>query len=880
MKRSLSKLRDDSDSEADDDTDGIRALQEKWQGEKRTLESSLHRLRGTSMNPFPLDFGPELKKDPLGAILIDDLEASWGKLSGNTPTFEITRDAGAILGEILLDVQGSSEMHWQAALKMLWPRASDTVFATAEAAGLGWGASPRALLPLFLSPSSETKALLGRHADLRAHLVAFCVYRTFIQKAKRCIRQIDGAVGALVQDLLCKRCDGWTPSEHDGDRVSWLLFELDSGMIIRGVQCKVANRLSKVTSNSTLQFNMGQGKSSVIFPIILLNASSPQGSSVGRLTVLHSLFDSNYDELRMMMGGLLGRTVCTFPFERNTPVSSGVLDIMLKQLSKCADKGSIVLAVPDHILSFKLMHTEQLHKKDPKNICAQLRGILEYTEQHVMDLLGESDELLRPHYSLVYAMGSRQPLAGGAMRCEVLMAVMEAVQDVVDEHSASWGPGYIELGHSSQADNGCWRQVRLISDEDEEKKEEHEHQQRSKYQNLSRQVLDRLLTNTKDPAVSFLAKLGERARNLIVSFVLNQNKEVYEATLKKELGDEFWDVHGTQCLVLRGLLGYEVLPHVLGKRCNVDYGIDPNRALSLWMAVPFRAKDLPADRAEFGQSDVLIAFTLLSYYEQGLSLSQIVDTLKHMLERDPLVGDLECTYWVEKAGDILPLALRKLQGINLADAAQCREVHRLLQRNMRAVNYWLANFVLPHQTKQFPEKIETSACDLASFVDRKYPLAGASGTNDTRNFLPIETTQIILPELFSTNAQVVLNILRANDNNNDAVMSLGSGPPTSLDVLDKVITCAAKVLLDPGAIMRDLTNREVAHEWLKRDGSAEGVLFFEDNRKHMLDRHGRCLELLKSPLRERLAHCRVYLDDSHTRGTDIKLPRPMHAACR
>jgi hypothetical protein len=89
----------------------------------------------------------------------------------------------------------------------------------------------------------------------------------------------------------------------------------------------------------------------------------------------------------MLMGRLLGRTVCTFPIERNTPISCGVVDLMHKQHLRCVEEGSIILAVPDHILSLKLMHTEQLHKSDPKNICPQLRGLLEWWETSVMDLL-------------------------------------------------------------------------------------------------------------------------------------------------------------------------------------------------------------------------------------------------------------------------------------------------------------------------------------------------------------------------------------------------------------------------------------------------------------------------------------------------------------
>jgi hypothetical protein len=37
------------------------------------------------------------------------------------------------------------------------------------------------------------------------------------------------------------------------------------------------------------------------------------------------------------------------------------------------------------------------------------------------------------------------------------------------------------------------------------------------------------------------------------------------------------------------------------------------------MAVPFQAKDVPAERAEFGHPDVAIILTILSYYYSGLS---------------------------------------------------------------------------------------------------------------------------------------------------------------------------------------------------------------------------------------------------------------------
>ena len=65
-------------------------------------------------------------------------------------------------------------------------------------------------------------------------------------------------------------------------------------------------------------------------------------------------------------------------------------------------------------------------------------------------------------------------------------------------------------------------------------------------------------------------------------------------------------------LVLRGVLQYEILYLALGKRYRVEYGVNTNSKRT--MAVPFRAKDIPSERAEFGHPDVAIILTCLSYY--------------------------------------------------------------------------------------------------------------------------------------------------------------------------------------------------------------------------------------------------------------------------
>lgn len=74
-------------------------------------------------------------------------------------------------------------------------------------------------------------------------------------------------------------------------------------------------------------------------------------------------------------------------------------------------------------------------------------------------------------------------------------------------------------------------------------------------------------------------------------------------------------------MILSGLLRFEVLKLVLTKRWRVNYGVDSKNRRN--MAIPFKAKDIPAVDAEFGHPDVAICFTQLSYYYSGNEIQNI-----------------------------------------------------------------------------------------------------------------------------------------------------------------------------------------------------------------------------------------------------------------
>tara|TARA_R110002003_G_scaffold1624_3_gene23302 strand:- start:1338 stop:1988 length:651 start_codon:yes stop_codon:yes gene_type:complete len=87
----------------------------------------------------------------------------------------------------------------------------------------------------------------------------------------------------------------------------------------------------------------------------------------------------------------------------------------------------------------------------------------------------------------------------------------------------------------------------------------------------------------------------------------------------------------------------------------------------------------------------------------------------------------------------------------------------------------------------------------------------------------------------------------------------------------RVIHCGASIL--------ELNNQEVATAWLRRlrDSDVEAVVYFEDERLSVLDHAGRIESFQTSPYANQLDLCIVYLHESHTRGTDLRLLRDYRA---
>ncbi|KAJ8593620.1 hypothetical protein M405DRAFT_839099 [Rhizopogon salebrosus TDB-379] len=254
------------------------------------------------------------------------------------------------------------------------------------------------------------------------------------------------------------------------------------------------------------------------------------------------------------------------------------------------------------------------------------------------------------------------------------------------------------------------------------------------------------------------------------------------------------------------------------------------------LAVPFRAKDMPSLRAEFGHPDIAVTLTCLSYYYTGLTQVQLLLCFELLLKQDN--PTLEYESWVLGLHSI-PESLRHLSGINTESAEQVVVLQQLFAFNKAVVDFYLSRVVFPKEAKAFPEKLTCSGWDLAQ--EKTHLTTGFSGTNDNRYLLPSSIVQHDLDYQRSTNARVLSFLLR-KENNRYRLLPPGQKVREFISVLIAEKP-EVRVLLDVGAQMLELKNQELAEAWLRAKRDAEAAVFVNDDDELVL--HSRDADLLR-----------------------------------
>ncbi|KIJ45852.1 hypothetical protein M422DRAFT_206518 [Sphaerobolus stellatus SS14] len=636
----------------------------------------------------------------------------------------------------------------------------------------------------------------------------------------------------------------WNPETYP----DWLLVQLDANIQIRQVQAAIANEMITPSSgsNTVMQLNMGEGKSSVIVPITSVHLAD--GNQLVRVIVPKPLSSQMFDILKQRVSGLSNRRIFYLPFNRNIPLDAMGVQKIFETFKICASTGGILLCQPEHILSFQLMGYHTLcNSQEPIKATPWLEA-QRWIEQNSRDILDESDEVLNVRYQLIYTVGSPTPLVSErwCLIQDVLFLVKGELQLLLADFE-----GQLEVANASV---GVFPHTRILT----------EACANALTQRLAmRIVIEEQMSST--PFRSYSQDMRELVLRFILSSSENTNITEEEYTALKQYSKESFD----QILLLRGLFGLGTLQLCLmEKRWRVDYGLHLVRTR---LAVPYRAKDSPAPRAEFAHPDVIIFLTCLSYYYGGLSDVQLEAAFRFLMDTDnPALryGD-----WTKENINDLPPNLRSLAGLNLADPHQRDKIiFPMLRYNKAVIDFYLSQGVFPKDGKEFEFKLTTNAWDLARI--KPHVTSGFSGTNDNRYLLPLSVSQYDGDSQRHTNAQVLEYLLQPE---NSVVVETGSNT-TAKDLIQLVSQQfpPVAVLLDVGAQILELTNKEVAREWLQNviNEDIEAAIYCDPDSDEffVITRDGRVEPLASSLYRGRLEKTLIYLDEARTRGTDFKFP--------
>jgi hypothetical protein len=574
------------------------------------------------------------------------------------------------------------------------------------------------------------------------------------------------------------------------------------------VQYVVAQFLREFPGAIT-QLNMGEGKTRVILPMLLLSLAQPD--LLLRLHFLSPLLGEAYHSMhRHLTASLMCRRLYLLPFHRDVRLEPQSVQRIYESLLRCKASLGAVCVAPA--------------AAGQEATCAQLRRVIE--EIPYLNLVDESDEIL-PKFELIYAVGSCCELPAGKKRWVGAQALLKQLQTstkiaaiLQDRNVARRLSVLIERGA------GAFDDTRLL--------------QGSCLEEVTMGLMRLLVEGVMDDPPYDMRWLRDHPlRETIVTFMTEGEKSLEWLDRQPNAQLVRQGCQLDQLLAMRGMLACGLLLHCMGRRHCVDYGVDRRRGRSRRVAVPYRASDTPAERAEYAQPDTMILLTHLSYYHDGLTVDEVREAVRVLLAQGPIAQREEYALWLRSVGlsTAEQGALDDVRKFDLSNELQLALLHTVYAHNMTAVDFWLATCVLSRESMQFPHRLVSSAFHLADNVQKR--VTGFSGTKDNTLLLPLQMQQMHpeCAELKGTDGRMLDLVRRCR-----RVICLDGSLPSKA-VLELAVP-EADALIDAGATMADLSNEQMAQrvlDLLPASSRFQGVAYFSlaGNAWYVTSRHGR-----------------------------------------
>ena len=601
-----------------------------------------------------------------------------------------------------------------------------------------------------------------------------------------------------------------------------------------------------------------------------------------RLNVLPQLLSEAYDHLHAhLTGGLLATQLFLLPFHRDVQVTPQRAAVLLAHAEYARRQGGALLVTPESRLSMHLKQRElraaatgsgDPYNADAYDAAADKLERIEALPWH--DVYDESDALLRVKLQLVYAVGSPGALPYLQKRAAALAALLRALRD---DPTASALLAVERIAVRSLGPPGAFlATLRLLPGTalDDALPRLHEA--------LAAAVL-------RDPPHELRWLLHARykgaSRDAVMAYVTDTSQAADDIIAPEDFGCA---EHRAALLALRGFLAHGVLAHALRQRHRVDYGVaPPGPGRRKRLAVPFRACDVPALRAEFAHPDAALALTTVSYYYSGLSDDEVLDAFTTLLSLGETEQAARYNEWHSaSAPGMAPSDAASVDGVRKLDLSNVLQRALLCKAYTRCVpliDFWLQARVLPSETTQYPQRLRATAWDMRC-PNAKAAAGGFSGTNDQHRLLPLHVRQQPLPDaqLQATDGHMLALVL--DKARYEALPAPAAGEPAWQAVLRFAVRRGCVALMDAGALLAGVDLAGAAKytlELLHEAGSdLQAVAYFDTGSGHagewvLADQQDGWWPKPRAPMTERDAF--VIFDEARCRGADMRLRRDARA---
>ena len=146
--------------------------------------------------------------------------------------------------------------------------------------------------------------------------------------------------------------------------------------------------------------------------------------------------------------------------------------------------------------------------------------------------------------------------------------------------------------------------------------------------------------------------------------------------------------------------------------------------------MPFRAADIPSERAEFSHPDVGIVLTLLAYYQIGLTNEQLLEAIRVLIGLCASAQNFLYNLWLASIRSERDVSqFDDATKIDVTNSHQMQLMFDAFRCSMAAINFWLNFCVFQCDMSQYASRIGTSAWNLVGGrVDTsKFPAVGLLG---------------------------------------------------------------------------------------------------------------------------------------------------------